>query len=649
MKRAEEDRAESIRRVSRRGLLLGGGMAAVIATLALRMRFMQVNEADQYRMLAEENRVNIRLLAPPRGIIYDRNGVKLAENQQNYRIVLIREDAGDLDAIVARLSKLIDLEPDALEKALREVARRKPFVPVTLADRLSWEEISRVAVNAPALPGITPEVGLSRGYPLKGDLAHVLGYVGPVSESDLDRVEDPDPLLQIPEFQIGKIGVEAKLEILLRGKAGAKRIEVNAAGRIMREIDRDEGTPGADVTLTLDHRLQNFAQARLAGESASAVVMDTRNGDILAIASAPAFDPNLFVRGISVADYRRLTDDEFVPLANKSVQGTYPPGSVFKLVTAMAALAGGHIDFNETVWCPGYTQLGRRRFHCWKRGGHGHMDLHNSLKQSCDVFYYEMAQRVGIDAITAMARKFGLGTKFELPMSAVAEGLTPTRAWKQRRYDEVWVTGDTLNAAIGQGFVLTSPLQLAVMTARIASGRDLTPRLVRSIGGQPSGEPETSPIDVAPEHLNAVREAMYAVSNKQGGTARGSQIVEEGARLAGKTGTSQVRSMTVAERAAGVTSNADLPWDRRDHALFVAFAPHDDPKVAVSVVVEQGGSGSRAAAPIARDIILQALHGRLPPLTSYPSYQRETIREMQEGLDLLPPAPAASTPAKSRA
>jgi penicillin-binding protein 2 len=313
--------------------MVGGGMAAFMGVLALRMRFMQIDQAEEYRTLAEENRINIRLLAPPRGIIYDRNGVKLADNQQNYRIILVREDAGDIDALIERLRTLVALEPASLEKALREVRRRKPFVPVTLADRLTWEEISRVAVNAPALPGITPEVGLSRGYPLGPDTAHFLGYVGPVSERDLEQGDDDDPLLQIPEFQIGKVGVEAKLEPTLRGKAGAKRIEVNAYGRIMREIDRDTGTPGTDLTLTIDHRLQNFVQARLAGVSASAVVIDTTNGDILSIASAPTFDPNLFVRGISVPDYRRLADDKFRPLASKAVQDTYPPGSTFKMVT----------------------------------------------------------------------------------------------------------------------------------------------------------------------------------------------------------------------------------------------------------------------------------------------------------------------------
>ncbi|MEM6637536.1 MAG: penicillin-binding protein 2 [Pseudomonadota bacterium] len=650
MKRADKDKALSRRVISRRALIVGGLQGAFMGVLAMRMRFMQVDQADEYRMLAEENRINMRLLAPPRGIIFDRNEVALAENNQNYRIVMVREDAGDVDEVIARLRQLIQFEEADLEKALREVERRPAFVPVTLADQLSWEEISRVDTNAPALPGITAEVGLSRAYPFRQDFAHVLGYVGPVSDRDLEQVEDPDPLLQIPEFQIGKIGVEAKLENQLRGKAGAKRIEVNAAGRVMRELDRDPGTPGTDVQLTIDHKLQNFVQARMASESAACVMMDPNNGDILAIGSAPAFDPNKFVRGISVADYRTLTENIYRPLANKTVQGTYPPGSTFKMVTALAALEGGHIGLEETVYCPGHTQLGRRRFHCWRRGGHGHMNLHNSLVQSCDVYYYEVAQRVGVDKITEMARKLGLGIRHDLPMSAVAEGLTPTRAWKEARRGEPWVMGDSLNVSIGQGFVLASPLQLAVMTARIASGRAVVPRLVRSVDGKPVPYEEAPELDINPTNLRAVREAMFAVSNGPRGTARRSRIALQGQEMAGKTGTSQVRNITAAERARGVFRNEDLPWERRDHALFVGYAPFDAPQVATSVVVEHGGGGSRAAAPIARDVVLFALNDGLPPLEAYPSGQHQEIEERFDGLEILPAEPeAAPSGGRSRA
>ncbi|MDJ0629360.1 MAG: penicillin-binding protein 2 [Rhodobacter sp.] len=650
MRRTPKDTEESIRTISRRGLILGGAQLAFIGLLAGRMRYMQVDQADTFRLLAEENRINIRLLPPARGLIYDRNGATLAENEQNYRVVLVREDAGDVDEVLRRLQRIVPLDPEDLARARREIDRRSPFVPVTIADRLSWEDIAEVAVNAPALPGVSPEVGLSRVYPLAGDFAHVVGYVGPVSDYDLTRgylFEDEDPLLQIPKFQVGKTGVEAKLETPLRGKAGTKRIEVNATGRVMRELDRREGRPGDTIQLTIDSALQNYVQARLGDESASAVVMDPASGDILAIGSAPAFDPNKFVRGISVADYRGLLEDDHRPLANKSVQGIYPPGSTFKMVTALAALEAGVIDPSETVWCPGHKEVGGRRFHCWRRGGHGWVDLVSSLSESCDVYYYDIAERVGIEKIAVMARKLGLGQRYDLPMSAVAVGLMPNKAWKLENRDAEWVVGDTLNSGIGQGFVLASPLQLAVMTARLASGTAVAPRLVKSVNGVETPVAAPPPLEIDADHLQLIRKGMHDVINSRDGTAFGSRIVADGMRLAGKTGTSQVRNITAAERARGVTRNEDLPWERRDHALFVSYAPHDAPRLACSVVVEHGGGGSLAAAPIARDIVLQALYGGKPPLSAYPSSQRGTIRTRQERLILRDPSDFA--PGRSRA
>ncbi|MGB8621517.1 MAG: penicillin-binding protein 2, partial [Paracoccaceae bacterium] len=559
MKHSPKDIEESARRITRRGLIMGGVQFGAVTALALRMHYMQVDEADQFRLLAEENRVNIRLIPPTRGLIFDRTGQPLAENEQNYRIVIVREDAGDVEDALARISHLVPLTRDEIDRALKEIHRRSPFVPVTVADRLAWEEVAEIAVNAPALPGVTPEVGLSRHYPLGADFAHIVGYVGPVSDYDLSKLDDPDPVLQIPRFQIGKTGVEAKMEDVLRGKAGNKRIEVNAVGRVIRELDRTPGKAGADVQLTIDHGLQNFIHARLAGESAAAVVIDTEEGDILGIASAPGFDPNKFVRGISVSDYKALTDNPYRPLANKTVQGAYPPGSTFKLVTALAALEGGVITPEETVWCPGYTEVGGRRFHCWRRGGHGHVDLNKSLEQSCDVYFYEVARRVGIDKISAMANRLGLGIRHDLPLSAVVEGLTPTKDWKRAFRGAAWVVGDTLNAAIGQGFVLASPLQLAVMTSRVATGRSVTPRLIKSIDGveEPSGAGEE--LGVNPGFLARVRKGMHDVSNSRHGTGYRTRVVAEGIQIAGKSGTSQVRNITAAERARGVTRNEDLP------------------------------------------------------------------------------------------
>ncbi|SNX71281.1 peptidoglycan glycosyltransferase [Cereibacter ovatus] len=648
MRRSARDTEDSARKVNRRALLLGGGVAAMFAVLAGRMRYLAVDQADQFKLLAEENRISIRLIPPNRGQIFDRNGRLIAGNEQNYRVVITREDAGDVEEVLKRLAEVIPLPPEAIERTLTEVRRHSPFVPVIVADRMAWEDLSKVAINAPSLPGVTPEVGLSRAYPLDTDFAHVVGYVGPVSENDLAKLDYPDPLLKIPEFQIGKIGVETWMEDRLRGRAGTKRIEVNAYGRMMREIDRVEGDAGDDIRLTIDAEIQDFVQARLGSESAAAVAIDVTNGDVLAICSSPSFDPNLFVRGISYKDYAILTEDDHRPLANKAVQGAYPPGSTFKMVTALAALEAGVINADTSVYCPGHYETGGRRFHCWKRGGHGAVSLARSLSESCDVYYYDIAQRVGIDKIAEMGRRLGLGMRHDLPMSAITEGVMPDKAWKRLRYDQEWRIGDTINASIGQGYVLASPLQLAVMTARIASGRAILPRLVRSIGDQELPVSEAPPLGIDGALLRAVRQGMHSVMNDRRGTGYSNRVADPAMVLAGKSGTSQVRNISAAERARGVISNDQLPWNRRDHALFVGFAPFEAPKVAVAVVVEHGGGGSSVAGPIVRDVALRCLTpGPLPPLSAYPKSQRGRIETFLNALPLRRIEPEVT--ARSRA
>ena len=624
MRRPTRDNAESQRRITRRALILGGAQAGFGGLLALRMRFMQVDQADEFRLLADENRINIRLIPPSRGRIFDREGRVVAENVPSYRITMVREQAGDVQQVIARLAQLVELDPDELDRAMRDLHDLRGDTPVTIADRITWDDLSRVAVNAPALPGVTPEVGLSRRYPQGANYAHIVGYVGPVSDKDLARIDAPDQLLRIPRFQVGKIGLEARREDPLRGKAGTKRVEVNAAGRIMRELDRVEGNAGSDFQISIESGLQSYVHARLKTESAAAVVMNCETGDLLACVSTPSFDPNLFVRGISQTDYSALLENKYRPLPNKAVQGVYPPGSTFKMVTALAALEADEAQAEDTVHCPGFLEVSDRKFHCWKRSGHGNMNLHTSLRESCDVYFYEMALRTGIENISAMARKLGLGVKHDLAMTSVAKGLAPTKAWKAEIKGAEWVIGDSVNASIGQGFVLASPLQLAVMTARIATGRSVTPRLIKSIDGveQPTGYGTS--MDINENHLRQVRKAMFAVSNSRRGTAYGSRVAVESMQMAGKTGTSQVRS--------AVVNNSSVPWEQRDHALFVNFAPYDNPKIAVAVVVEHGGGGSKVAAPIARDITLQALYGEDPPLSAYPSKDRGRIRAQQERL-----------------
>ncbi|MBL6856102.1 MAG: penicillin-binding protein 2 [Rhodobacteraceae bacterium] len=636
MKDKDFDPALSSRSMVRRGVLLFALQGLAVAGLVTRMRYLQVQQADEFRLLAEENRINVRLIAPKRGLIYDREGLLVANNVQNYRVVIIREDVDHLDSVLTKLQVLLKFSEDKKQRIKTLILNHSPFVPITIFNNLSWDDVAKLSVNAPVLRGVTADVGSSRHYPRGADYAHLLGYVGPVSDFDLKNREDNDPLLKIPRFQIGKTGVESKMEKILRGNAGTKRIEVNAKGRVIRELSRNSGVPGKNIQLTIDTGLQNFSLARLGQESASAVVMQIDNGDLLSMASSPSFDTNLFVEGISTSAYDNLRNNEFRPLADKSVQGIYPPGSTFKMVIALAALEAGVIRQEEKINCDGHIELADRKFHCWKRRGHKQITLRQALEQSCDVFFYEIALRVGIEKITSMANRLGLGVKHELPLSGVATGLSPTKNWKLETQGRSWVLGDTLNVGIGQGYVLTSPMQLAVMASRIASGKLIQPRLIKRVNGVFKEIESQNDLGISTFALNLVREGMYDVSNGNKGTARKSKIEIKEMSLAAKTGTAQVRNITKKERETGVIPNEKLPWKKRDHALFVGYAPYVKPKYAISVVVEHGGGGSKVAAPIARDIMLRAIYGRVPKLEAYPMDQREEAKDRLESLNLNP-------------
>ena len=622
---------ERQRAFSRRGLLLGGAQALLLTGLAARMYYLQVVEADRYKTLAEDNRINLRLLPPPRGRILDRFGYALASNRQNFRVVLVREQAGDVERVLNALSQLMALDEHDYKRVLREVSRKRGFVPVTVRENLTWDEVSRVEVNGPDLPGVSIEMGQIRDYPYASSMSHVLGYVAAVAERDLTG----DPLLELPGFRIGKNGIEQKYDLSLRGSAGNSQIEVNAYGRVIRELNREEGKPGDELVLTVDGGLQTFVHQRLMSEkSASAVVMDTETGDVLALASVPSYDPNAFNIGLTVKQWNDLINDPLKPLNNKAIAGLYAPGSTFKMIVALAALKAG-IGPDHRAFCPGFMTLGRARFHCWKRHGHGWVDMIRGIQHSCDIFFYDVSRKVGVDNIAAMARIFGLGEPVGIDLYGEKGGVIPTRDWKLANIGEPWQGGETLVASIGQGFVLTTPLQLAVMTARLATGKAVVPRLTRGVRAEsedpaaaPPPAPDFAPLDVPEAHLALMREAMDAVSNHPRGTAYRARIEDEGWELAGKTGTSQVRRITMAERAAGVTKNEQLPWRRRDHALFVSYAPVHKPRYCCAVVVEHGGGGSKVAAPIARDILIETqrrdpvAHPSLPILADGLSVKR---------------------------
>jgi penicillin-binding protein 2 len=589
---------------TRRALTLGAVQLGAFGLLSAKLYQVQVVEGGKYATLAETNRVSARLLAPPRGRLLDRFGVPIAANNQNWRALLIAEQTSDVGATLDTFAQVVPLADHERARIERELRRHRRFIPVMVREFLTWEEMARIEVNAPDLPGIVVDLGTTRQYPFGPTLAHVVGYVAPPSEAEVADT----PMLALPGIRVGRAGMEKFHDNALRGRAGAVQLEVNAVGRVIRELDREEGAPGTDVGLTIDSDLQQKVLTRLGDESASAVVLDARNGEVLAMVANPSFDPSLFNSGVSQKQWEEWTSNRRAPLINKAAAGLYAPGSTFKMVVAMAGLEAKAISPGDRVECPGYLDLGDTRFHCWKKEGHGSLDLRGGLKNSCDVFFYEVARRTGMDHIAAMANRFGLGVKLDIELPGTRKGLVPTREWRIAQ-GKPWNIGDTIVHGIGQGFLQLTPLSLAVMVARIASGRAIQPHLTRTMNGvmQPGSQPESwPPMTVADRSLHAVREGMFAVVNEPDGTAPIAKLQIPGMQMAGKTGSSQVRRVSREAREHGFKSE-NLPWELRPHALFVAFAPYDAPRYALSVVVEHGNAGAAAAAPIARDIMTDVL------------------------------------------
>ncbi|MCC6920009.1 MAG: penicillin-binding protein 2 [Alphaproteobacteria bacterium] len=601
----ERDEPERAAMFTRRALLLGAGATALLGGLATRMYQLQILDADKYETLAEDNRINLQLLTPPRGKILDRFGIELAGNRPNYRVLIIPDQTEGVDKALDLVARFVDITPRQREQVLRDAKTKHGLSAVTVAENLNWNVFAEINLALPEMPGVVADVGQVRTYPFGSELSHVLGYVAAVSESDLKNRDDGDPLLRTPDFPIGKNGVERAVDRDLRGKGGVRQIEVNAHGRVIRELARQEGTPGANIELTLDMDIQRFAQERLKGESASVVLMDVRSGEILTFVSSPGFDPNEFITGFSQTRWEEMNADPLKPLLNKALAGEYAPGSTFKLVTALAGLEAGAIDAGTHIRCPGYMRLGKFTFHCHRRGGHGSVDVVGALKASCNVFFYEVGRRIGVDAIAAMANRLGLGEKFGFDVPGERRGTVPSTAWKMERFGEDLLPGDALNTAIGQGYVTATPLQLATMVSRIANGgAAITPHIVRRVGTGGVASPPAEPLEVSPASIALVHAGMDAVVNAAGGTAGRSRLKGPGMRMAGKTGTAQVRG---AKAAGGTLRGNAVPWHLRNHALFVAFAPVEAPRYGIAVVVEHGQGGSKAAAPVAKDIMERVL------------------------------------------
>ncbi len=607
MSRAKQQHQTHQKVFTRRLAILGGLKVSLVGALASRLYYLQVIEGEKYKLLSDENRINHRILFPPRGLIVDRFGIPLATNSPNYRAILVAEQTPNQEATLEAFSAIVPLSERDIARALKERQHTQDFKPITVKDDLDWEQVNAVELNLPDLPGISIEIDQKRVYPFGGITSHILGYVAVPNEKDVES--DADPLLRQPGFRVGKNGLERQYDLPLRGLAGESQMEVNSFGRALRELARQEGQPGADLVTTLDIGLQQFAHQRLSSEMAgAAVVMDVYTGDLLALASTPSFDPTAFYRGLTTDEWQELSNDIYGPLNNKAVGGQYAPGSTFKMMTALAGLRAG-VSPDDRVYCSGVISLGSARFHCWKREGHGPMDMANGIKQSCDVYFYETARRAGIDKMAETARMFGLGGLEGLDLPGEKPGLIPDSAWKKAVMGDIWHPGETLVAGIGQGFITATPLQLCVMTARNANGGfAVKPRLVRRVTDE-SANDEGSPVfprlEVPENYLKILRNGMDLVTNAERGTAFRSRIDIPGMEMAGKTGTSQVRRITIAERQRGIIKNEDLPWNQRDHALFIAFAPVHAPRYACCVVVEHGGGGSKVAAPIVRDILIE--------------------------------------------
>ncbi len=599
---------------TRRALVLGGAQAVLLTALAGRLYQLQVVETDRFATLADENRISMRLLPPSRGLIFDRGGVPLAVNRNNFRVMAASERGRGADVLVERLDQILILGDAEKTRLLRELRRNRNAQPIVVRENLGWEEVARLEFNAPDLPGVFIDLGQSRDYPEGELMSHIVGYTGRVADEDLAGRDDP--VLQLATMRFGKKGVERSLEDDLRGRAGAVQVEVNAVGRVVRELDRTDGQPGANALLTIDLDIQRFAAAKIKEhQSGSVVVLDVITGDVIAIVSTPGFDPSTFARGITQTEWRELLDNPERPLHNKAIAGVYPPGSTYKMVTALAALESKVIDPWTRLPCPGYLELGKIKFHCWLKGGHGSTNVSEAIAMSCDCFFYEAARRAGVDRVSDMAQRLGFGKVSELGLPGESAANQPTRTWKQEKIGKAWQHGDTFNLGIGQGYMTATPLQLAIMTARIANGGyEVQPNLLLAkatpreelMPPAPRTKPTAPSLRLNPQHLAIIRQGMSDVVNTGHGTANALRSKQPEFTFAGKTGTAQVKRITEREREMGITQ-ASLPWHLRHHALFVCYGPVDNPRYACAVIVEHGQAGGATAGPIGRDVLIETM------------------------------------------
>jgi penicillin-binding protein 2 len=619
---------------SRRMLILGGAQAAVGGVLIGRLGWLAIAQNEKYQLLSESNRVQLIPVPPRRGWLIDRNGKPIAINKASFRVDIIPQQLDKDRDIVPEVAKLLDLEPDDVDRIRRELAQSRGFQPVSVADNVPYEQYAAITVRLPDLPGVAASQGFTRFYPGGPTVGQLVGYVGAASATEYEK-ENKNPLLLVPGVKIGKEGLEKTLEPVLRGQPGGQRVEVTARGRLVKELDPKPDRSGGTVQLTIDSDLHQYAARRIGDQSAAVVVIDVTNGDILAMPSMPSFDPNNFSDGISGNEWKMLSEDDHVPLVDKALESLYPSGSTIKPSMALALLNAG-VDRKQIVNCTGAFRLGNHIFHCDKR--HGPVNMDAAVVHSCDVYFYTMCLRVGADKLSPMVRSMGFGEKFDLPFDNQRYGTVPDPEWMMRKYHREWQGYDTVNMSIGQGMVLINPLQLAVMASRLATGKRVVPRLLKS-----KPVVRQTQLAVDQDHLDFIRKAMWGVVDH--GTAAAAKFPVDGIQMAGKTGTAQTHNLSAGERGDYTSS----VWKLRDHSLFMAFVPFDNPRYAAGTIVEHGGFGAAVAAPLIRDT-LTFLYDKPKALAALNAFEQSIGGTLEERIarktaawrsaNGLPPIPA---------
>jgi penicillin-binding protein 2 len=580
---------------SRRSFILATGKVALSSVLIGRLFYLQVWQSDHYKTLSKGNRVRLDFTTPLRGIIRDRKGEILADNVKDFRLVMVREETPDVDYILTRVSSIIQLDPKTQERLFENIKKSPRFIPISIQENLNWEQVAELEVRAPEISGTYVEEGFKRRYELGPGMAHVLGYV---QTPDVEKAKE-NMAFRLPGSKVGKIGIEKYYDEHLLGTPGFSEIEVNARRQVVRELNHHPSVSGNELQLTIDKQLQSQIYERLVQEkSASASVISVPSGEVLAMVSVPGFDPNQFVTGVKTDLWQEWLNSPYKPLLNKVTQAEYSPGSIFKLLVGLAGLEHNVMSPDEHIHCSGYMELGSHRFHCHKKHGHGSENLTTAIRDSCDIYFYEIAKRLGIEKISAMANKMGFGFKTGLELQDERSGLMPTKAWKKEKHNKSWTTGETVIAGIGQGYLLVTPLQLALFGCRLATNKQVIPTLIKP-GDQCIREFED--LGISETSRNQILKGMDMAVNSPQGTAYRAHMDIDGWTMAGKTSTTQVRRVSRQER---LQKEATIdPWHLKDHAMFMGYAPVNNPKYVLALVIEHGGWSSQAAVPVVKDLI----------------------------------------------